>query len=598
MASAAQNQIVQDIFGGGDIWNSFRFLDKIPADTLADRLAMFSHAALLIAALCCVFQLVRIKWIAFTNKGVQAMYLLVPFFFQMALVTALLQPALYSWFLRNILSGPFDNIAEVLTGIYARNFVDQMDTYMSSIAESPSSTFSLIVSALDGSMVASIFSALIFWVVAIFALVTPMLQAFCFAMLFFLGPFCIPFSLFEWTSGVFRNWLMLTLGISFWGVVGSITYMLIDAVKFVSNVSIGAQWNEAITILVYGVMAILAFVSSLGISLYLFGSSSPFGVLGSPTASLAAAVGGVGGLFSAGAGAGMLYGTASRGVGAALEGYGKTKVGQSFGGGLASKVGAGLSGHGKSVLGATATAYGLSAPGQARVAQSFAQALGANMPSGRSGSYSAGVPKRGAGGRGKGSPNPSNHANGSKAGAAGGDLNPGTTASEAGNGARTAAAAPGTSNGHGSPTTAAADSEGSQTPSSTKADAPPPTTVAEFHNRFPYLPPPTVQKALSPFVDKGKSIPPGTQIIPFKGESEFQAKKRIGNTINRGGDLVGQQDRAFLSHLVQGEVPKNARIERQANPGSDKKESFAAAALRTAQSLNNSNLKSPVKETT
>lgn len=502
-----------------------------------DHLASICHMALILGFMLTALQVGRIVYLAYQDKK-QPFDSLAPLLFKLVLVSVLLIPTVYETLLHYAFAMPADALSNFVTQIYVDDFQKSLTILSDRIAESSSNPLSLITANLSG-IVTTAMASLIFWAASICIFIMPILQGTLFLYMFYLGPVCIVFSLFDMTASVTRAWISMTLTVAWMGFFGSAAFLVADNLGFIANLAESASYSNIITVCVYGIISIILFCMAWPITAFFFSATGALGGITSPAAAISGTASGVSAGLGFGAAGAMMAGGASAGAGRLL-----TK--------LSGGVGANAE-RGKSLqaLGRLGIQYGANTATLVNPRMKTpANAVGKFLSS------VGGVPFKASGSR---SP----------------------TMDDRGKKSRIGSKDPATAR----PSAPIISTEKDfETKISALETAATPATVEDFRKIFPFVTTSLVGKIISPFVDEKKqgNIPSGAQIVPFKGESLFEAKKRIGNIINQGGDLASVQDHAFLTHLVKdgAQIPKGARIQKFDG------ESFAKAALRTANEIN------------
>jgi len=544
--------------------------------------------------------------------------------FRIVLGALIISPPVYFIMMKFLFALPADSIASAINSITDQNFVDSIVKLLDSFKDTSGGGLNIMKSILGGTMVANLLAGLI-WILAFCCIfITSYLQSILFLYLFILGPICIVFGFFDWTVSVFKAWVSLTLTVCWVGVVGSASFLVCFKSGLLKNLEPGLDgWAGAISIIIFGTVAIILFCSAFPITAYFFKSLSSTGAITSPTT---AAGGIVGGVTTAGAAVGaaqMSYGAGMKAVGSAMESFGS----DSFLGKSATH----FKTRGNEYIHTGSSVFSTMEPKGRAGAKAIEDAIAPsdrrldniskleNIPSGNirdietynthipnqsqtfvqnelSGKLSEGrfppphtqiLPRRGESYASALQRTADYINNGDIDGLkssidtsilshlvnknveipSGVSINP-----EKGEPYNFAALK-----------AAKLLNEGKHPYQNI------PVNSAEFKERFPFQSISYVKDLLEPFVDKNKmdSIPNGLQLIRMPGESFKDMKIRYGNAINSGkseedraNNAYAEQDKSFLSHLAPGKrIPKGSRIIKTNN------ESFADAALRTAQNL-------------
>lgn len=543
MIDPTTKKLIDDVFGDA-LWNSYSKVSALPHGVLMDHLSSISHMALILGFMLTALQLGRIVYLPYQDKK-SPFDSLAPLVIKLVVVSVLLIPAVYESLLHYVFAMPADAMSNFVTNIYVDDFQKSLQILSQRISESSSNPLSLITANLSG-IVTTAMASIIFWAAAICIFIMPILQGTLFLYMFYLGPVCLVFSLFDFTASVTRAWISMTLTVAWMGFFGSAAFLVADNLGFISNLADSASYSNIITVCVYGIISIILFCMAWPITAFFFSATGALGGITSP----GAAIGGTAAGMTSGVGLGAATAMMAGGMAAAT---GRLMVNNASEGGSVSKWGKTLQGVGQAGIQHGANTATLINPSMQKPANAIGKFL----------SSVGGVPFKASGGR---SP----------------------TMDDRGKKPRIGSKDPANAR-PGAPIISTEKEFESKI--STLENAATPATVEDFRKVFPFVTSSLVGKIISPFVDakKQENIPSGTQIVPFKGESLFEAKKRIGNIINQGGDLATVQDKAFLTHLVQPGVaiPEGARILKGDG------ESFAKAAIRTASEINTGTYKTP-----
>ncbi len=528
MADATQD-LAQQVFGG-QIWNCYSRFNEANAGAISSNLGSLCRLALVLGFMLTAFQIARMVFLAYRDK-LSPMDQMPSLVVKSILIGVLLIPGVYQTLIKYAFAGPADAFANSVTVLYIDHYQDQMSAMMGKITDSASNPLSVIFSNFSG-VASSVIASLVFWAACICAFILPMLQGALFLFIYYLGPVCLVFCLFDLTASVTKAWIAMMLTVCWLGFFGSVAFLVADSCSFISSVSDSASSGEVITTAVYGVISIILFCMAWPICSFFFSATGALGAVMSPTGAIAST--------SAGAITGVGIGaTSSLLTGGFLATSGRLLKNSTNKGSTGYSFAEKLQGYGKSAIQRGADTMAITSPRAERNANAAGNMLASlgGVPFKATGSYSPTMAKKGSGaGTQKRTP-PFNV------------KNEGELESVVTNLGRN----------------------------------PAPKSVEEFRTAMPYMPASLMSQVLNPFIDKDKQgeLPKGLQLIPFKGENLYEAKQRIGNAINQGNDIGPMQDQAFLSNLVseKTKIPNDARIVK--NEG----ESFAAAALRTAKTI-------------
>jgi hypothetical protein len=305
MATAAD--LLQQTFNSGAIWNVTQQLDKVTPDVLGTVITAGGFVAFMAAAI----QLFSALFAVYRDKDTNLMDFIAPLILKMVLIAAIMNPIVYPAIVRYLFAMPADAVANMITTQYIDKFMMDYQTVMGSISDSPNKISSLISATIDGSLISTIIAGLIFWISAILAFVTPMVQGILFLFAFYIGPVCMGFALCEFTESVFKAWISFMLTVCWIGFFGSCSWLVIESCNLLSNLSTaagGVQPNIILT-MIYGIISIVLFISCWPITTYFFGSLSEMGMMNAAKALSAPGQMAIGATAGAGVGAMMMGGT-------------------------------------------------------------------------------------------------------------------------------------------------------------------------------------------------------------------------------------------------------------------------------------------------
>jgi hypothetical protein len=600
-------KLVEDSFGSENMWNCWsRVADLADREHINSILGDIARLAIILGFILASIQLAITVYSCIRDKK-EVLSEIIPLIFKMVLISALITPPVYMVFTKYVFAAPADACAGWVTASYSNSFLDDASELFKSFSVQSEGGFNFLKSVWNGSLISTLLAAIIWVAAAICLFITPMIQSTIFLYLFLVGPVCLVFSFCDFTVSVAKAWVSLTLTVAWMGFFGRTAFLVADSMDILKIMAgEGSGWSHLFPIMIYGVIAIILFCLAFPITSYFFKATGAMGSIMSPGRAIAGTAGAVTGSMAAGAALKMGYGGLMKGnsnIRGGANAFGILEPRGRFGADAIASVAApqtpaSAGRPSVSSMGQLNSAMGsISAKGIRTVddvksafprqSQAFVEnTLGQQVRTDRNIPYNAQiVPKRGEGiedavKRTADTINSRRNLSGEMERAMLSHVVSSQTP------------VPGyvRVNPEGDETfdeallRTADDADNGLYPSQ-KIGVP--KNVDEFRRKFPFQNKNYVDKSISPFIDEGRAIPQGAQIVSFKGESILNAKKRIGNAINAGDDLISMQNRAFVSHLTNSnvDVPGNLQVEKKQG------ESFAAAALRTASELNKGNSK-------
>lgn len=134
----------------------------------------------------------------------------------------------------------------------------------------------LVKATLNGSIFATLVASLVFIVAVISLFVTSIIQSLVFLVLFYIGPFCMIFSINDWFKDIAERWIKMTLGMAWLGFIGSICFLVASTTPIMNEFSVGATANNWIVTPIYGILCLVLFWAAYPISSHLFGGGFAF----------------------------------------------------------------------------------------------------------------------------------------------------------------------------------------------------------------------------------------------------------------------------------------------------------------------------------
>ncbi len=267
-------KLVHESLSKGYFWNCFSRIDFMEANNpkFSDTMTTLWHLALMLGFMISTFQIALLAMRSMTNKE-NPFSEIIPLLFKTIIVSTLISPWVYRHFMGLVIAGPANAAADMITQMYVTDFQANLAKIMDGIANSNSSIIGVISAALDGSLISSIVSMMIFAAAAICIFIMPMLQSVLFLYAYYLGPICIVFCLFEVTAPVFRAWLGFSLAIAWVGFFGSLSFYAAQSMGVMSNLADSTQGNDFILVAIHGFCAIVVFCSAYPIAAYFFGGA-------------------------------------------------------------------------------------------------------------------------------------------------------------------------------------------------------------------------------------------------------------------------------------------------------------------------------------
>lgn len=287
-------------------------------------------AAMMLGFLLVAFQILNIT--VFSNKNDPNASLNIPrrmiaLVIQVGFISALLYSGAYTVLMRDVIAGPAQIIAERVTLTYIDSFQTQWANTFSAASGSSKSVWSIITTTFSNGLVSTIIASVIYAAAAIITMVVPIVQGKLFLYMYYIGPFALIFSFCDYTLGVAKAWLNLSLSIAWISVFGSIALMITVQGNVYENMGSATGGNDWIQTAVYGITAIFIMLAAFPISQTLF-SAAGAGLTG-----MANTAGLIGGSSRAGAGSAVAGAATAAIAGGALAKIGAAMAKDSKGSG-------------------------------------------------------------------------------------------------------------------------------------------------------------------------------------------------------------------------------------------------------------------------
>jgi len=260
---------------GDEIWNCTALLDKSPETWAGTANTMIANAWM-ITGLLVAFQIIIITVNIAKSQG-NFWYNVSPLIFKLIILTAFVNPITYSLLVKGVFGNICDAIANNITMTYIDSYLDQVELFMGKTSEAPNKPVAILTSVIDGSLFHRVIAALIYAVAAIMMFVTSMIQPYIFTFLYLIGPFCIIFSLNDFTFSVLKNWISAILMTGFAGIFGSIAFLICSRAGLVESLANGAGWDNSLIVIIYGACAVAFYAMIWPISSFLFGGLASLG---------------------------------------------------------------------------------------------------------------------------------------------------------------------------------------------------------------------------------------------------------------------------------------------------------------------------------
>ena len=162
----ATQELYNQVFNSGNIWNVSNQLSKVDSDSLG----VLITAGVIIGFAAASVQLFSALFVVYKEKDTNLMDVLAPLVLKMVLAAAVMNTAVYPMIVHYLFAAPADAVANMVTVTYIDNFLSDYSEVMSSIADSPNKVTSLISATLDGSLISTLIAGLFFWAAAICAI--------------------------------------------------------------------------------------------------------------------------------------------------------------------------------------------------------------------------------------------------------------------------------------------------------------------------------------------------------------------------------------------------------------------------------------------
>jgi len=322
---ASTNQIFQ--MYEGSIWKTTRFLfdvrtRQVPSDVRAT-VAGLCRVGMMLGFGLVIMQIMLDFAVNVVGHGVHPLRILQKNIMRVLLCAILLTPASYEFICIRGIGNTADNIADAISGSAGDQMMQNVRGMFSAASGkeevmengqpvSKLKSASIFVVSLGGNLITGLISGVVFIVAMVFILLMPMLQSALFVFVFYLGPICLPFMLFDITAGIAKAWFGFLLSVSFMGVVGSVAMLVSSTAKITNSLTFGGQTENVVFMLVYGLLSIILMAMCYPVAASLFGNTGGVATIMQPMTianaakAAAAATGGalaVGAVVTKGAGA-------------------------------------------------------------------------------------------------------------------------------------------------------------------------------------------------------------------------------------------------------------------------------------------------------
>lgn len=319
---ASTTSVFSKIFNPDEMWNVMNAIDNIPADD--NPIGMVITLAASMAAFLWAFQLgvITVKAI---RSGSQTLMPEIMGHIALGGFYGLIANSVGYGLLMKLIAYPASTIAGGITKFYIKGFTSSwISLFQNATGETNPGILTILKVGFD--LIPNIITSIIFFVAAICAFITPLLQQSLFMLAYFMGPIMLSFMLCDYTRQIAWKWFGFAMSIAYLGVVGSCTFLVAHSMGVYAKLGENPSIENIIVLAVYGIITILLFVSAFPLSQFLFGGGG-IGNMTNPIAAGGVAMG-VGAAMSSVAG-GALSRVGSEGSKTAAVGQYLSNIGKS-----------------------------------------------------------------------------------------------------------------------------------------------------------------------------------------------------------------------------------------------------------------------------
>jgi hypothetical protein len=352
----------------GVMWNCSSRISQMGYARVSEVLGSIWRLSMILLFIVVSFQIVLIVYKALVKKE-SPVSESIPLVFKTVIIVLLIHPSIYSQLNYYCIARPANAVADMITATYVEGFRTSVSALFSSLSNSTSVSSHFLTSSFSDSIMSSLISGVVFFCASIMVFVTTILQSAVYTMLYFLGPVCIAFGVFEFTSGVAKAWIGLSLAVAWTGVIGSGVFLCMNAMGVLDGVAVGSSASNSFVSLIYGVISIIAFGMCYPITSFFFDSSATFSKTMSGGNAVASTTRSFAGGAAVGAAAAMAAGSLSKGTGSMLSRF-------SSEGSKMDAIGKSLSDYGTNALNAGQEAYNFAFPWSTSSTNKIASIMG------------------------------------------------------------------------------------------------------------------------------------------------------------------------------------------------------------------------------
>ncbi len=189
------------------------------------------------------------------------------------ILVALLKTPAYKTVVKTAIAKPAEICAVSLSLNYIDKFNKATQEVLAVYGNSKNKAWSFLTATVKGALLTQLLAGLVYVVTSAFIFITPVLQIRLFEFMVYIGPMCLVFSLCEWTRGIAKSWLNLTLAIAWLAFFGSVSLFLFVNSGLLENIAVSATWEDIIPVLVYGILCILMLLMAFPFTIYLFNAA-------------------------------------------------------------------------------------------------------------------------------------------------------------------------------------------------------------------------------------------------------------------------------------------------------------------------------------